>query len=136
MSSETSMDAFPDRIAGSGTPRPSKSRRQEFRITFPDVSAAARSRLASGLRDTLAHVKSISNPSVLRERPDTQDSGTILSVVLAAPAVVMAVNALAAWLDREHASVTIERPDGTVVLKDMKSGDVPNAIEALKNLLE
>jgi hypothetical protein len=48
----------------------------------------------------------------------------------------MAVKALGAWLVREHASVTIERPDGTVVLKNMKSGDVPNAIAALKDLIK
>src|SRR5262249_9174024 len=108
----------------------------EFRITFPDVSAAARTRLASDLRDTLAQVSGVSNPSVLRERLDTQDPGTIVSVVLAAPAVVVAVKALGAWLVREHASVTIERPDGTIVLKNMKSGDIPNAIEALKNLVD
>jgi hypothetical protein len=58
------------------------------------VSAACRSRLASELRDTLARVKGVSSPSILRERPDTQDPGTIV----AAPAVVLAVQALGAWL--------------------------------------
>jgi hypothetical protein len=58
-----------------------------------------------------------------------------VSVVLAAPAVVMAIKALGAWLVRQHASVTIALPDGTVVIKNMKSGDIPDAIEAVHKLI-
>jgi hypothetical protein len=117
--------------AADGTPWEAITMAADLRITFPDVSAAARSRLASDLRDTLLQVKGVSSLSVLRERRDTQDAGSIVSLVLAAPAVVMAVKALGAWLVREHASVTIALPDGTIILNGMKSRDVSKAIEAL-----
>jgi hypothetical protein len=108
----------------------------EFRITFPGSSAAERSRLASQMADALAQIDGVQT-SVLREQPDTQDPGTILSVILGAPAVLLAVRAVATWLVRNNQSgVTIELPNGTVIAQNMKSEDVPKVVEALKSIVE
>jgi hypothetical protein len=106
----------------------------ELRIIFSDSSPAEQSRLASTLRDSLVAIKDV-RASILREHPETQDPGTTLSVILAAPAVVLAVKALAAWLVRHNQSgITIQKADGTVIIKNMRSEDVPKVIEALKDL--
>jgi hypothetical protein len=58
-------------------------------------------------------------------------------VVLAAPAVVLAVKAIGAWLVRENVSgVTITLPNGSVILEKMNSKDIPKAIEAVKKVVE
>jgi hypothetical protein len=110
----------------------------EFRITFPEASSAERSRLVSKLQDALQNVNGVQTV-VLRERQDTQDPGTILSVVLGAPAVVYTVKALAAWLVRNNQSrARLTRPDGTVVFEchNMQSEDIAKAIEALNNVIK
>src|SRR6266576_5349620 len=100
----------------------------ELRFTFPASSMAERSKLATSLEGDL-HDKGLKSTQVLRERPDTQDPGTILSIVLGAPAVVFAVKAIAAWMIRNNqTNLTIERPDGTVVLRNSE------AIKALEGL--
>jgi hypothetical protein len=106
---------------------------QEILVTFPEETAAKRSQLASSLYDVLSDAHEIGECEIKRERPDTQDSGTILSIVLSAPAIVLAVNKLAAWLTRNNqAGLTITLPDGKVVVRNLKSEDVPKAIDALK----
>jgi hypothetical protein len=108
----------------------------EFRITFPEASSAEQSRLATKLQNALGEVEGVQT-AVLREREDTQDPGTILSVVLGAPAVVYAVKALAAWLARNNQSgAVLTLPDGTIVLKNMRSQDVAKAIEALNKVIK
>jgi hypothetical protein len=78
-----------------------------------------------------AHVDST---DLIKERADTQDPGTILTIVLGAPAVVGAVSALGAWLVRKNQSnVTIEDEDGKVIINNMASGDVAAAIQAVRS---
>jgi hypothetical protein len=110
---------------------------QDVRISFPAGSAAEQSRLAASLGSALKSVKGIEKTEVLRVREDAQDPGTILSIVLSGPAVVLAAKALGAWLKRNNQSdVTIERPDGKIILRNMRSEDVPKAIKALQEVLD
>ena len=98
---------------------------ETFRITFPNVSHAERSILAADLRDRLAEIKGVSSASLEREGPDTQDASTIISIVLRAPAVVLAVKTIGTWLVRNnHVSVDIDTPAGKTVLRNMRSQDV------------
>lgn len=109
----------------------------ELFISFPGVSSAEQSRLTNSLRDQIDHLDDVQT-SIKREREDTQDPGTILSIVLGAPAVVLAVKELARWAMRNHQpSVVLEIPGKTKVeFKNLKSDDVPKALEALKGLGE
>jgi hypothetical protein len=91
--------------------------------------------LAPKLQDSLVGVTGVKT-DILRERQDAQDAGAILSIVLAAPAVIAAVKAIGAWLARNNQSaVDITLPNGTVVLRNMRSEDVPKAISALEKIV-
>jgi hypothetical protein len=106
----------------------------EFQISFPDFTAAEQTRLVSSLSDKLREVPQ-TKVSIVRERSDTQDPGTILSIILAAPAVIVAVKALATWAMRNNQpSVVISGGGKKIELKNLSSSDVPKAIEALKGL--
>jgi hypothetical protein len=107
----------------------------ELRISFPEASSAERSRLAQRLQTALVEVRGL-QVSLVKERPDSQDAGTVLSVVLSAPAIVLSIKAISAWLVRNNqTSITILKPDGAVIIKNMRSEDAPKAIEALKEIV-
>jgi len=102
-------------------------------ITFGDATVADANRFAGSLADTLRDA----HPSVIvdrhRGRADTQDAGTILSIVLAAPAAIAVAKGIAGWLAR-NAGVQIEvRRKGKVVLRatHLDSKDIPRIAEAL-----
>jgi hypothetical protein len=110
--------------------------KSELYLTFPTSSAAEKSRLVSGIEDALREVEGIST-KVVRENPESMDPGTILSIVLAAPSVVLAVKAISKWLARNNQSgISITLPNGQVVMTNMKSDDVAAAISALNGVLK
>jgi len=104
-------------------------------VSFPGVSEAEKSRLASSLRDALSGVQGV-EASVEKTNKNSQDPGTILTIVLTAPAVIAAVTALNAWLVRSNqGGVTVTTPEGRVVMSNLDSKDMPSAIEAVKAAL-
>ena len=107
-----------------------------FHLAFPDETAASKSQFASSLGDHLRGIDPMVKLEILRENPDSQDAGTILSIVLSAPSVVLAVRTIAAWVTRNNqAKVDITTRTGTIVVRGLESSDVPKAIEALQGVL-
>jgi Effector Associated Constant Component 1 len=102
-------------------------------ITFPDASTAEGNRLASTLADALRDV----DPKIVvdrqRERPDTQDFGATLAVVLGTAAVNALAKGIATWLARNSGARIEIRRKGKVVLlaTHLDSKDVPRLAEAL-----
>lgn len=107
----------------------------ELLLRFSGASQAEGNRLAPKLEDALTIVAGLKT-EIRRERQDAQDAGAILSVVLGAPAIIAAVKAIGAWLARNNqAGLDISLPNGSVVIKNMKSEDVPKAIAALEKIV-
>jgi len=101
-----------------------------LRIRFPNESMRQQGLLAADLEASI--VREVDSTTIIKEREDTQDPGTILTIVLGAPAVVGAVTAIGAWLVRKNQSgVTIEDDQGRVIFKNMRSEDVAAAIKAI-----
>lgn len=109
----------------------------ELLITFPNVSSAKQGQLVSGLKDVLDQIQGIEKTDIKKENADTQDAGTILSIVLAGPAVLLAVKAIAAWLVRNNQSgIVFKKPDGTeVLITNLASDDIPKTVDALQRAL-
>jgi hypothetical protein len=102
-----------------------------LRIRFPDKSSREQSLLVSELQSVIA--PAVETADIVKESEATQDPGTILTIVLGAPAVVGAVTAIGAWLVRKNQSgVTIEDESGRVIVKNMKSEDVAAAVKAIQ----
>ena len=101
-------------------------------VSFPDVSIAEANRLANALADALQDI----DPSIVvdrqRERPETQDFGASLAVILGTAAATAVAKGIAAWVAR-NSGVTIEiRRKGEVVLRaiHLDSKDIPRIAEA------
>jgi len=107
-----------------------------FHLTFPTETPARRSQLTASLQDSLQSLAQVGPIELLRENPDSQDAGTILSIALSAPAVTLAIRAIAAWATRHNqARIDIATADGKIVISGLDTGDVPRAIKALQGVL-
>jgi hypothetical protein len=102
-------------------------------VTFPDASAAEGNRFAGTLADALRDV----DPSIVvdrqRERPETQDFGATLAVVLGTAAITAVAKGMAAWLAKNSGSRLEVKRNGKIVLvaTHLDSNDVPRIVEAL-----
>jgi hypothetical protein len=102
-------------------------------VTFPGASTAEGNRLAGTLADALRDVDPTIVAQRKRERPDTQDFGASLAVVLGTAAVTAVAKGIAAWLSRNSGARVEIRSKGEVVLvaSGLDSKDVPRIAEAL-----
>ena len=61
------------------------------------------------------------------------DFGTVLEVVLAAPAMVEFAKGIASWLGRTHSSkLTVIGPDGTTIVENINAHDAAGLAEKLQ----
>lgn len=107
-----------------------------IQISFPDCSAAEANRLSASLEGALANVSEIGDVQIIKNNSETQDIGTILSVVLAAPAVIAAVKAIHAWANRNNqSSLRFENSSGLKFeARNLESNDVSSVVDSLKSL--
>jgi hypothetical protein len=106
---------------------------QPLIISFPDSSTAEGNRLAGALADALRDVTPEIEVEPRRDRPDTQDFGASLAIVLGTTAVTAVARGIAAWLARNSgAQIEIQR-HGKVVLRatHLDSRDIPRIVQAL-----
>jgi hypothetical protein len=104
-------------------------------ITFADTSTAEGNRLASSLAEALRDL----DPGIIvarqRERPDTQDFGASLAVILGSTVVTTVARGLVAWLSRNSgARIEIRRKGGLVLsASHLDSKDVSQIVKALSS---
>jgi hypothetical protein len=108
----------------------------EFKVIFAVQSMAEQSKLAMSLANKLNETNGV-DARVIRDGVEAQDTGTIVSIILTAPALLAAINAIASWATRQNqSSVVIQKSDGTVIVRNMKSEDVPETIQALSKTIQ
>jgi hypothetical protein len=102
-------------------------------VSFPNTSAAEANRLAGSLQQSLAETDPNLTVTRERERQDTQDFGTTLSVVLGSAAVTAVAKGVAAWVARNSGVKLQIRRGGEVVLEatHLNSPDAARIAEAL-----
>lgn len=104
----------------------------QFVIAFTEVSPADANRYAADLAETLHSVHQNVKVTQERTRPDTQDAGTILTIVLGAASVTAVAKGIAAWLAR-HSGARIQiSADGSVLATNLDSRDAARIAEAFK----
>jgi hypothetical protein len=80
------------------------------------------------LQRSLSRCSVEAQTEIRRSDNDSQDLGTILSVVLAAPSAVVLANALRDWIQRNSGvSLTING----VTVENLDSGDAASVIQAI-----
>lgn len=102
-------------------------------VTFPEASTAEGNRYASTLADALRDVDRNIVVERQRQRPDTQDFGASLALVLGTAAVTELAKGIATWLARNSGARIEIRRKGEVVLvaTHLDSKDVPRIAEAI-----
>jgi hypothetical protein len=108
---------------------------ESLMVTFPDMSVAEGNRLAATLAEALRDV----DPNVVvdrqRERPDAQDFGATLAIILGTAAATAVAKGIAAWLTRNSGAQIEIRRKGKVILRatHLDSKDVSRIAEALSS---
>jgi hypothetical protein len=101
-------------------------------IIFPDASLAEGNRLASSLADAVRDL----DPNIVterrRDRPDTQDFGAGLAIILGTAAAREVAKGIAAWLKRNSGAVIEIRLRGEVVFSGshLEKGEAARIAEA------
>jgi hypothetical protein len=101
-------------------------------ISFPNSSAAEGNHFASTLADALRDA----HPDIVvdrqRDRPETQDFGATLAVVVGTAAATATAKGVASWLARNTGAGIEIRRNGKVILRanHLDSKDVPRIAEA------
>jgi|ERR1700691_5770022 len=101
-------------------------------LSFPGVPTREGNLYASSLSDALKDVDAELQIELLKERPETQDFGATLGIILGSKAVVVIAAGLAKWLARNSgARLTISSDNGQSIASNLDSGDAARIAEAL-----
>lgn len=104
-----------------------------FVIRFDDARSADGNRFADDLQQSIFRDVPEANVQRKRDSEETQDFGATLVVVLGTPSVVALAHAVRRWLLRNNAaSIRLERPDGTLIAKNLNSADAAAIVKAFE----
>lgn len=99
-------------------------------ISFPGSSSAEANKLARSLTDHLKDLDGRVQIEQLKERDDTQDWGTILSIVLSSASASAIAGGIAGWLKRESGARIQISKEGEIVATNLDSGDAARIAQA------
>lgn len=103
-----------------------------FVISFPGVSTAEANRLASGLAAAIRDTDREVQVEQQRDRPDTQDFGATLAIILGTASVTAVARGVEAWLARHSGAKIQINKDGTVIASNLDSRDAARIADAFK----
>jgi hypothetical protein len=100
-------------------------------IKFPGESDEEANKHAGGLADELSEISGV-KAKPARERPETQDFGATLVLVLGTASVAAIANGIKSWLARTGTDAEIYGADGKkAILKNVASKDISQIAKAL-----
>lgn len=94
-----------------------------FIISFPGASAAEANRYAAELRTALRDIDPDVKAEQQRDRPDTQDFGATLVILLGTASVTAVAKGVSAWLARHSGAKIQINADGSVIASNLDSRD-------------
>jgi hypothetical protein len=99
-------------------------------ISFPGVSIADANKLASSLAGHLRDLDQNVQVEQLKQRADTQDWGSVLSITLSSTSAAAIAAGIAGWLKRQSgAKIQISR-EGEVLASNLDSRDAARIAQA------
>lgn len=106
---------------------------QTILIGFPGISVAESNQHANSLADFLSDTTRGITITRTKERPDAQDFGGTLAIILGTASVTALAKGISAWLARNSGARVEIRKEGKVVLaaSNLDSKDVTRIAEAL-----
>jgi hypothetical protein len=105
-----------------------------YTIRFDGLDEAADAgRAAESLRRSLRDVDPTIQATRVRSSAEAMDFGTMLAVVLAAPAIVELAKGITNWLARTPSSrLTVIGPDGSTIVENISARDAADLAEKLQ----
>jgi Effector Associated Constant Component 1 len=103
-----------------------------FIIEFPGVSIADANRYAADLAASLRQVDERLTVRPQRDRPDTQDGGATLAIILGTASVTALAKGLSAWLARHTGAKIQINVDGSVIASNLDSRDAARIAKAFR----
>ena len=103
-----------------------------FVISFPGVSTAEANRFAAELASAIRATDRDVRVEQKRDRPDTQDFGATLAIILGTASVTAVAHGVESWLARHSGAKIQINKDGTVVASNLDSRDAAKIAEAFK----
>jgi hypothetical protein len=101
-------------------------------LSFPGVSTGEGNLYASSLSDALKDVDPGVTVERRKERPETQDFGATLAIIVGSAAASAVAKGLATWLAKHSgARLTMSTEAGTVLATNLDSRDAARIAEAL-----
>jgi hypothetical protein len=101
-----------------------------FIIMFTGVSTAEANRYASDMAAALREIDRELRVERQRDRPDTQDFGATLAIILGTTSVTALAKGVTAWLARHSGAKIQINADGSVIASDLDSRDAARIAEA------
>lgn len=103
---------------------------QTYLLSFEGISEAEANRYAEELREILLDATAEVAVQRQRENPLAQDLGASLALIMGAPAVVAAVQAIGNWLQkRRSASLTIVTAEKKIVAENLTNKDAARLLQ-------
>jgi hypothetical protein len=99
-------------------------------VTFPDISTAEANRYAAGLAAAIRDSDRDVQVEQRRDRPDTQDFGATLAIILGTASATAVAKGVAAWLARHSGAKIQIAADGSVIASNLASEDAARIAEA------
>jgi hypothetical protein len=103
---------------------------EKFVIRFEEISLAEAGIKASRLREDLLDIGLEIDVQLEKADPSTQDFGTVLVLVLGAPAIVAVATGIGKYISREHATISIEA-DGKIIARGLRGQDAARIAEVM-----
>lgn len=112
-----------------------ESDRLEFDIRVIDEDAAAADQQAAALVDELVALEADVKIGRKKDEADTQDIGSILEIVLCAPAVMVLAHGIASFIRRSRScTLEIKHGDRTAVIRGARPQDAAEVARILRDL--
>jgi hypothetical protein len=107
----------------------------DFTIDFPGLTDAECCKCAM---DLAAHLRAL-DPTIKaqseRESEETQDPGTYIALILGAASSTAVAKGIANWLARNSGVKIDIKAEGTIMVHNIDSRDVPKMVQALGEIL-
>src|SRR3712207_1802750 len=115
-------------------PREPAMDQRTYVLSFEGASTADANRYAAELRELLLDADPTVRAAQRRDRPETQDFGATLVLVLGAPAAVAVAKGIESWLaKRNTARLTVTTDTGQVILENVGARDAAAIIDKFLN---
>ena len=104
---------------------------KSFILTFPGVPKDEANRNSQDLVDALSRVYGVARAETQRDNPNAQDFGATVILILGTASATAVAKGIQAWIARTGTQVTIQGPQGNVLLKNIDSSQLPAIVKAL-----